>query len=165
MKEFLLPILVFCAVTVTLGVFGYHYGMPYTKAYIENRFYGVIINDIGIDVRVADTQQKRVQGLSGVDKLASNEGLLMVFDTPDYQGIWMKDMLFPIDIIWIDNSLTIIDITPAATPESYPKVFEPQSPTRFILEMNARAATSFGFKVGQKVRIADTILPKDLKNK
>ena len=61
------------------------------------------IGRVPIAVAIADTLEKRTQGLSGRESLSANEGLLFVFSTSGAYGIWMKDMRFPIDIIWISE--------------------------------------------------------------
>ena len=48
------------------------------------------------NVRLADTEPARVQGLSGTAKLGAHEGLLMVFEADAPHGIWMKDMNIPL---------------------------------------------------------------------
>jgi uncharacterized membrane protein (UPF0127 family) len=114
-------------------------------------------------VKVADTEATREQGLSGTKGLDAKEGLLMIFDKPDYYAIWMKDMNYPIDVIWIDNNLRVVDITESLLPDSYPSIFEPKEPARMALEVNARFAATYHIAVGDTVRINEQYIPKDLK--
>lgn len=51
-------------------------------------------------VAIADTDEKRTKGLSGRDNLAQDQGMLFLFDKPGNYPFWMKDMRFPIDIIF-----------------------------------------------------------------
>lgn len=165
MREYFLPVFTAFVILGCVVVLVYQYGQKYSDHYLKNQITGVTIGDVGIDVSVADTEATREQGLSGVNKIGSREGLLMIFDTADYYAIWMKDMNFPIDIIWIDDHMTIVDITEAISPETYPSIFEPQSPARMALEVNARFAATYRIKVGDKVRLADAFIPGDLKKK
>ena len=164
MKEYFLPLLIVVLLVIAAGAIGYTHFMPYTKHYLENQVVGAIIGDVGIDVHVANTEASREQGLSGVTELGAKEGLLMIFDKPDYYAIWMKEMNFPLDVIWIDNNLRIVDITESILPESYPSIFEPKEPARMALEVNARFAATYHIKVGDTVRINEAYIPKDLKN-
>jgi uncharacterized membrane protein (UPF0127 family) len=116
------------------------------------------IGDIPMRVEIADTKESREKGLSGRAKLDSVNGLLFVFDATDYHGIWMKDMRFPIDIIWISEDLTVIAIEEGVSPETYPKTFRPPLPVRYVVETNVHYADTFGIGVGQKV-----VLPIDLR--
>ena len=97
-----------------------------------------------IFVEIADTDQTRAQGLSGHAPLGDNEGMLFIFPELGTHGFWMKDMLFPIDIIWFDDIANsadgvkqIIYIKKSATPESYPEIFSPMKPSKYILEVPA----------------------------
>lgn len=88
-------------------------------------------------VHIADTPEEQQKGLSIFDKLPPATGMFFVFDHDDIYGIWMKDMKFSIDIIWIDAEGTIVDIVQHATPESFPQVFTPRAPARYVLEMRS----------------------------
>ena len=111
----------------------------------------VVINDISIKVDIADTAEKRTMGLSGRPSLAENEGVFFIFDSSYRYSFWMKEMNFPIDIIWIDENFVIADITKHAAPESFPKTFFPVLPVRYVLEVNAGWSDKNGIKVGDKV--------------
>ena len=91
------------------------------------------INDISIQVEVSDTQNERTKGLSGKENLGNREGMLFVFDNEDLHGIWMKDMNFPIDILWINEDYEIVDIKENAKPESFPEIFYPRFRNTIIL--------------------------------
>ncbi len=86
--------------------------------------------------------------MSNREKLAENQGMLFVFDQPDYYSFWMKDMQFAIDIIWIDENKKIVDITQNAESESYPKTFQPSSPAQYVLEVNSFWTGEHGIVVG-----------------
>jgi uncharacterized membrane protein (UPF0127 family) len=93
-------------------------------------------------------------GLSGHAPLAEDEGMLFIFDEASVYPFWMKDMLFPIDIIWIDANSRISYIESAVTPDTYPKVFAPDAPALYTLEVKSGTAERLGFKIGDAVRIA-----------
>lgn len=111
----------------------------------------VKIADIPIRVELANTPQKRMIGLSGKESLAKNSGMLFEFEKNDRHGFWMKDMNFAIDIIWINESKEIIYIQENAKPESYPEVFLPPTPNRYVLEVKAGFAEEQGVKIGDTV--------------
>ena len=101
---------------------------------------------------VADTDQARVEGLSGVEELRKNEGLLMIFDVDGLYEIWMKDMKIPIDIIWLDASKQVIYIVHNASPSlGTSKIFTPKRPARYIIEVNAGAAKQQGLRIGSQI--------------
>lgn len=68
----------------------------------------VSINGYKVLLALASTDEQRIKGLSGLEKLNENEGMLFLFDQPSKQGFWMNEMKFPIDIIWLDSNGRVI---------------------------------------------------------
>lgn len=124
--------------------------------------YNIFIEQTAVRATVADTPAEWKQGLSGVTTLDEQAGMLFIFDQSDRYGMWMKDMLIPLDIIWIDESLRIIYIEENVTPDTYPKTFAPSSPARFVLEVPAFFVDSFDITVGQQVNLPVVLIPDDL---
>lgn len=108
-----------------------------------------------ITVEVADTKSSRELGLSGRPKMNDNDGLLFIFDHPGRYGFWMKDMLFALDIIWINQNGVVVEIERNATPESYPKAYINKSDANYVLELNAGIAEKHGLFIGSKVKILE----------
>lgn len=104
-----------------------------------------------IRVEVADTPAEREKGLSGRQGLGKNEGLLFVFEEEGYYGFWMKDMLFPIDILWIGSDGSIVYIVESATPESYPLAYVPPRASRYVLELPADWVRTHSLSTGERV--------------
>lgn len=105
-------------------------------------------------VEVADTESSRELGLSGRPSMKDDEGLLFAFDLPGQYGFWMKDMLFPLDIIWINQNGVVVEIERDARPESYPQTYMNKSPASYVLEVNAGIAEERGLYIGSKVKIS-----------
>ncbi|MCF7843774.1 DUF192 domain-containing protein [Candidatus Gracilibacteria bacterium] len=108
-----------------------------------------------IVAEVADTRSSRELGLSGRESMKENEGLLFIFDTPGRYGFWMKDMIFPLDILWINQNGIVVEIERNVTPESYPKTYINASPATYVLELNAGIAEKQGLFIGSKVKIIE----------
>ncbi len=124
--------------------------------------YTIYLGSKALNVTVADEQSERIQGLSSVTSLGDFNGKLFIFDTDDKHGIWMKDMLFPIDIIWIDKNLTVIDIAENVDPSTYPRVYASKEPARFVLEVNAFFVSTTKVAIGDRLVLPPGILPKDI---
>lgn len=114
----------------------------------------VKIGEKTVKVTLADTADKRSKGLSGVASLAEDQGMLFVFESKDtVPPFWMKDMLIPIDIIWInDGKIAKIDKNIAfpatGTPDSSLKLYRPDKPIDYVLEINAGFSDKNGLKIG-----------------
>ena len=137
-------------------------------------FYSFAIRDVSpgkvfvdgkeFDVEIADTILTRQQGLSGREKLGENEGMLFVFSRAGVYGFWMKDMLIPIDIIWIaptrdtsssggGETLRIVDLEQYIQPDTFPHVFYPKRNALYVLEVSAGFTEIHGIEVGDQVRL------------
>jgi len=110
-------------------------------------------------VEVAATVEEQSQGLSNRETLPENAGMLFPFNPPRVVPFWMKDMRFPLDIIWIDEDNKIIGIEKNApapregTETSDLPSYSPPGPIRYVLELNA--GQSQHFKVGDSVTISE----------
>ena len=105
------------------------------------------------NVEVVSDLGDRVKGLGDRASLEKSEGMLFIFSKSDFHGIWMKEMNFSIDIIWIDENLKVVGIKNGARPESYPEVFRPEAPAFYVLEINAGEAEEAEIKIGDMVEI------------
>lgn len=108
------------------------------------------INGASIVVGIADTPAQRMRGLSGIRELPEGQGLLFVFDSLGRHGIWMKDMQFSIDIMWLDERMTIVGIQQDASPASYPETFKPPQPARYVLEVASGFVERHGIENGDR---------------
>jgi len=104
-------------------------------------------------VTVVSTEASRERGLSGRTGLQTDEGMLFAFPTDGTYGFWMKDMLFPIDMIWISADKHIVYMAENVAPGTYPKSFVPTQPARYVLEVPAGYAHGHSIKVGELVSL------------
>ncbi len=107
---------------------------PKTKLTYETT--AIQIGTTTITAEIADTKKKRGLGLSGRSTLPADRGMLFIFDQPNKHGFWMKDMNFPLDIVWFDKNRTIVGITKNLQPNSYPQIFYPPQEIVSALEIN-----------------------------
>lgn len=109
------------------------------------------INDITITLEVARTPEEQIKGLSGRASLLTDHGMIFIYDSKDTPEFWMKGVLFPLDIIWIDNGV-IIDIhenVPPPDPDAADnqlKLYSPKRPITMVLEVNAGVVKALGGK-------------------
>lgn len=109
-----------------------------------------------IKVDLALTKEEQAQGLSGRTHFGGkngggNVGMLFVFEQPGLYPFWMKDMWFPIDIIWIEEGLKVVYIEKNASPSSYPKTFVSEENSKYVLEVPSGFSEENNLKVGDKV--------------
>lgn len=104
-------------------------------------------------VDVVDTEVERAQGLSGRERLEEQNGMLFVFDEPDVQCFWMKDMNFSIDIIWLNAERQINYIAEDVSPNTYPRSFCPSNKAQYVIELPAGTAQELGLQEGDSATL------------
>lgn len=111
----------------------------------------LMIGKQAITVAFASTPAEQEQGLSDTSKLSMDNGMLFIFDAPTVPAFWMKDMNYPLDIIWIDSNKKIIAVSQNLDPSTYPQTFVPPSQVSYVLEVPA------GFYNENYLSIGDSI--------
>ncbi len=105
---------------------------------------------------IARQEPERQLGLSGRPNLPQDQGMIFLFDNPDYYSFWMRDMKFPIDIIYIrDGQIVTIfpNVMPPRSPQDTLPIYKPMAPADQVLEINAGLSRKYGFKPGDTVTI------------
>lgn len=114
------------------------------------------VGDTTVRVELARTPEERSKGLSGRAGIRAEEGMLFLFETKGFHQFWMKEMQFPIDIIWINDN-KVVDISPNIPPpkegETTLRLYRPKSPVDKVLEVQANFALSHGVSVGDKIEL------------
>lgn len=113
---------------------------------------GLRVKDCRIKIELADTQEKRVAGLMFRASLPEDSGMLFIFDEEADYGFWMKNMIIPLDMIWIDSKKIIVDITKNALPcKEECLSIHPKRAAKYVLEVNSGYTDAHNINVGDKV--------------
>jgi len=96
-----------------------------------------------------------LRGLAFRDKLPADHGMLFVHRNPGKYTYWMFQTLIPLDIIWLDDTRTIVEIVPDAPPckteASKCPHYGGHEDAKYVLEISAGLARKFGLKAGDAV--------------
>ncbi|MBI2916542.1 MAG: DUF192 domain-containing protein [Chloroflexi bacterium] len=116
-----------------------------------------LINGQRFNLEMADDDAKRMTGLSKRAIVPENSAMLFVFPQEDIYRFWMKDVMVPLDAVFLDRSGRIVDIitmpTQPGVPDSQLRVYEPAAPATYAMEINAGLAERYGMEVGQTVQL------------
>lgn len=112
-------------------VFFYKTDSPDT-GFVQGEFGGVSLN-----IELATTTEARMRGLGERSDISDDYGMLFVFPKEEKHGFWMKDTLVSIDIFWLDSEGRVVSRQEQVSPKTYPDVFYPSEPVRFVLETTA----------------------------
>ena len=110
------------------------------------------LGGVPVQVSVADELSERIQGLSGTPYLPDNVVKLFAFGVEGTHSIWMKDMNYSLDILWLTKDGAIIYIEENVAPDTFPESFASPTPAWFVVEANA------GFVANNEIVIGDELV-------
>lgn len=109
-----------------------------------------------VDVEVASTAEQSERGLGYRDSLAADAGMIFDLREARIPTFWMKGMRFPLDMVWIGEDKRVAGLT--ANVEPQPGASDEQlrryafdAPVRYVLEVNAGAASRLGLAEGSQL--------------
>lgn len=114
----------------------------------------VIVDNYKILVDIALTDKQVQDGLSIKNSLNENEGMLFFLGEPRKASFWMKNMKFPIDIIWLNETFSIVHIEQDLQPcESVfnCKSYKPNSEALYVLETIDGFTKKHNIQIGNKI--------------
>ena len=162
----MMALLLLWGLLITLGCAGAQTSQPDPgpgSSAQEPRGAVVQIGEATYDVDLAISPEERQQGLSGREHMARDTGMLFVFENERARTFWMKEMHFPLDMIWIDAQCRLLDVSanvplppPGASNDEIPRVQSP-GPAQYVLEVNAGEAARNGFRAGDLVEFQGAI--------
>jgi uncharacterized membrane protein (UPF0127 family) len=118
----------------------------------------ILVKDTIVHAWLAETVPQQIKGLGGTASLDWDQGMLFPFPNKSKRVFWMKDMLIPIDIIWLSDT-TIVGIEKkvpqpiAGENNTHLPTYSSPDMVNYVLEVKAGFADKFGLKVGDIVRI------------
>ena len=107
------------------------------------------------DVELAVTPGQRARGLMGREHLGDREGMLFIFELEGLHSFWMRGMVIPLDLVWIDADGVVAGVTdnvPPAPEGTIPEFYSPPRPIPYVLEINAGLAEAVGIRAGNQAR-------------
>lgn len=100
--------------------------------------------------QIAQTNKERIKGLSGSAQLSESQAMLFVFDGDGEHPIWMKDMHYAIDIVWLDAGKKVVHMAHDIPPQSYPEKFKSNVPARYVIEFRAGTLDAKRITIGKQ---------------
>jgi uncharacterized protein len=111
-----------------------------------------------VQAEVADSMGARMTGLMHRKSMATNAGMVFVFEENAVQCMWMKNTLIPLSVAFIDEAGAIINIA-----DMQPQTEQSHCasrPARYALEMNKGWFAQRGIKPGAKLRGLEKLAPR-----
>ncbi len=103
-------------------------------------------------VEVADTLPEVQDGLMYRTSLDEHKGMLFIFGTDSPKTFWMKNTPLPLDMVFVNGQMAVVDINRNATPNST-DVFTSKESCRYVVEVNGGFCDEHGISEGDRMRI------------
>ena len=100
-------------------------------------------------LEVADTDATRQRGLMYRAELPPDHGMLFVFSDEQERMFWMKDVPFPLDIVFLGSDAQVVSIR-QMKPFDRSTTYS-HAPAKYAIELNKDAAEAVGLKVGTRI--------------
>lgn len=115
----------------------------------------VCVNNNCFEVEVALTLREKSRGLMFKQELAENAGMFFIYDKEDIYSFWMKNMNFPLDIIWINRDKKIVHIEKNLQPcqDDNCQGVKSKEKAMYILEINSGLTEKLKIKEGDSIVI------------
>lgn len=104
-----------------------------------------------VGVEIASTPEAIQHGLMFRHYLHPDAGMLFLMGRRDVWSFYMRNTLIPLDMIYIDDDMTIVGVVHSAEPctETYRSVGKPSS---YVLEVNGGWVSARGVDAGASVQ-------------
>ena len=149
MTRLLFSLLALLAAALLFGCFGQ--GKSYGDAKL------LLPDGTQVNAEVPLTTPGMAMGLMHRDGLCEDCGMLFVFGDDGRHGIWMKNMRFDIDVVFLDSDWRVVgvaqDVPPCAKEPC--TVYTPDSDARYVLELDANASIVHGITVGSGIKLLE----------
>ncbi|KKP68261.1 MAG: hypothetical protein UR66_C0002G0085 [Candidatus Moranbacteria bacterium GW2011_GWE1_35_17] len=139
--------LLLVAGVVLAGAWFYYKKIEKSKSERDNI---ISVGKCDFAIETVSDEEQRKKGLSGRESLGPNCGMLFLFEREGSYSFWMKDMRFPIDIVWIKND-EIVDINQNIDYNSK-SIYSSREKINKVLELNSGDVSSCEIKIGDKLK-------------
>ena len=159
MKKLIASIIIISVIGVIVLIFQKQKKIaPNSLSINHNNIKKVNIANVVFEVELAETPQEKTQGLAGREELCPQCGMLFIYNQENKYPFWMKGMLIPLDIIWINKNKKIVDYIEYAQPQGARKIidlpiYKPKEKAQYILELPGGTIKKIkGFHRGGEVK-------------
>lgn len=111
-----------------------------------------------LEVKIADDNFERQQGLQGVAELGGYDGMLFVFDSGGSVSFWNKNTLLDLDLVWIrEGKVTGVSFLPRERERGLVTLASPEGGVEMVLELPAGRAEALGVTVGTSFSLSSRL--------
>lgn len=138
---------------IIIGIIWYIFTFVYSV--YGNRIQEMVVGGKVFRAEIVSSAEKMEKGLGGRSGLCNSCAMLFQFSNSGKYSFWMKDMQFPLDILWINNG-KIVHIEKKVS-ENFTGILSSPEKADRVLEINVGLADSYGIKIGDMVRMVSNL--------
>jgi uncharacterized protein len=113
----------------------------------------ITLGSAKLSAETAATKTEQAKGLSGRPCIEATQAMLFDFGKAGQWPMWMKDMKFPIDIVWVSTNQKIVGMEREVSPNTYPDSFaNKDKPARYVIEVKSGLTKQLNLDLGQSVK-------------
>ncbi|MFA6512362.1 MAG: DUF192 domain-containing protein [Patescibacteria group bacterium] len=103
-----------------------------------------------LSLPVAQTEDELQRGLMNRRSLEDGEGMILAYDEPSLHSIWMKNVYFNLDLLWVENDtvMYLLPNTQRAAGVENPPIYSPDAPSTYVVEFPAGYAKTHAIEQG-----------------
>ena len=111
--------------------------------------------EVCVELELVSSREALTHGLSGRENMSFDEGMLFDFQSEGEHCMWMKDMNFSLDMIWLNQDGQVVNVITGIHPDTYPdQVFcNETTSARYVIEVNAGVVESANIVLGQQIQL------------
>lgn len=121
----------------------------------------LVYDDSAITLEIANTPEERAQGLMNRESLEQDRGMLFMYEEEDDRSFWMKNTTIPLDIIFLDSEMQVINIEKADpepnTADENLERYTSEEAAKYVLEVNQNVSEEIGLEKEEKMRVGFTL--------
>ncbi len=119
---------------------------------VGNGYHTVLINNTEFKVKIADNKLEWSTGLMDTIELEEKEGMLFIFPDKEKRSFWMKNMNFPIDLLWIQDGI-IVGMEKNMIPDDGIKYYNSINEVNMVLELNTGDIDKYNLEINNIINI------------
>lgn len=121
------------------------------------------LSNQNLDLMLAKTSYEKAKGLMFYEEIATNTGMLFIYDYPQKMSFWMMNTKIPLDIVFFSKDLKVTEYIKNMIPgygQDYEKLqhYNSKFEAQYALELKAGSIEKFGIKIGDKLEISPLLL-------
>ena len=156
MKGLKIAIVSLVVLSAGLGAYQYYEASSDDRS-LEANHTEIYFQDHSFSVEIADSSEERARGLMFREELGENQGMLFLYEEEADRSFWMKNTLIPLDIIFLNSDLEVINIEKANpepnTSDENLASYGSERPDQYVLEINQNRSEEIGLEKGSEMSL------------